>query len=254
MISMKTAPEGGSVQKTLLDKQKSSLKKYRELFVGDSGIWFLLIYELVIFLFSWVPGALGIMLRKLFYPLILKQVGRGVIFGRNITIRHPQKIRIGSHTLLDDNVVLDAKGSKNEGIYLGENVIVGRNTILSCKEGSIFLEDYTNVSANCMMLSETMIRIGKYSFLAGQCYLVAGGNHSYVKTDIPIMFQPSLDKGGIMVGEDVWMGASVTVLDGVTIGKGSIIGAGAVIKDPLPEYSISVGVPAKVIKNRRNSG
>lgn len=254
MISMKTAPEGGSVQKVLLDKQKSSLKKYRELFVGDSGIWFFLMYELVMFLFSWIPGALGLMLRKLFYPLILKQVGRGVVFGRNITIRHPRKIRIGAHTLLDDNVVLDAKGSKNKGIHLGENVIVGRNTILSCKEGSIFLEDYANVSANCMMLSETTIRVGKYSFLAGQCYLVAGGNHSYAKTDIPIMFQPSLDKGGITVGEDVWMGASVTVLDGVTIGKGSIIGAGAVVKDSLPEYSISVGIPAKVIKNRRDSG
>ena len=250
---MKTAPVGGSVQKALLDKQKSYLRKYRELFVGDAGFWFLLKYELVMLFFSWIPGALGFWLRKVFYPSILKQVGRGVVFGRNITIRHPRKIWIGANTLLDDNVVLDAKGSENEGIHLGENVIIGRNTILSCKEGSIFLEDYANISANCMMLSETVIRVGKYSFLAGQCYLVAGGNHSFAKTDIPVMFQPSLDKGGISVGDDVWMGASVTVLDGVTIGSGSVIGAGAVIKDSLPEYSVSVGVPAKVIKSRRDS-
>jgi acetyltransferase-like isoleucine patch superfamily enzyme len=252
MTLMKTAPEGGSVHKTLLDKQKSSIKKYRELFVGDAGFWFFLKYELIMFLFSWIPGAVGFWLRKVFYPLILNHVGHGVVFGRNVTIRHPRKIFVGDNTLIDDYVVLDAKGSENEGIRIGEGVIIGRNTILSCKEGSIYLDDFVNISANCMMLSETEIRVGKHSFLAGQCYLVAGGNHSFTRTDVPIMLQPSLDKGGISVEEDVWMGASVTVLDGVTLGKGSVIGAGAVVKDSLPEYSIAVGVPAKVIKNRRD--
>jgi acetyltransferase-like isoleucine patch superfamily enzyme len=252
MTLMKTAPEGGSVHKTLLDQKKSSIKKYRELFVGDSGIWFFLKFELIILLFSWIPGALGFWLRKIFFPLILSHVGRGVVFGRNVTIRHPRKIMIGDNTLIDDYVVLDAKGAENKGIRIGEGAIIGRNSILSCKEGSIVLEDFVNISANCMMLSETEIRVGKHSFFAGQCYLVAGGNHSFARTDVPIMLQPSLDKGGIIIEDDVWMGASVTILDGVTLGRGSVIGAGAVVKDSLPEYSIAVGVPAKVIKNRRD--
>jgi acetyltransferase-like isoleucine patch superfamily enzyme len=249
---MKKAPEGGSVHKTLIDERKSIVKKYKELFVGEKGFFFLVKYELILLFFSWVPGSLGLLVRKLFYPLILKKVGRGVIFGRNITIRHPQKISIGDNSFIDDNAVLDAKGENNEGIVIGKNVIIGRNTILSCKEGSIYLDDYCNVSANCSLLSETKIRIGKYCFLAGQCYLVAGGNHSFERTDIPIMFQPSLIKGGIVIEEDVWIGASAIILDGVTIKKGCVIGAGAVVTKSLPEYCVAVGCPAKKIKDRRD--
>jgi acetyltransferase-like isoleucine patch superfamily enzyme len=66
------------------------------------------------------------------------------------------------------------------------------------------------------------------------------------------MFQPSLAKGGISIGEDCWLGASVTVLDGVALGKGCVIGAGAVVIESLPEYSVAVGNPAKKIKDRRD--
>jgi len=250
---MKTTREGGSVQKALVDKRKSTLKKYRELFIGENRVFFLIKYELVVLFFSWIPGALGFFLRKIFFPLIFGKIGQGVVFGRNITIRHPQKISIGDNSFIDENVVLDAKGKNNLGVVIGKNVIIGRNTILSCKEGSIFLDDYCNISANCSLLSETEIRVGKYSFLAGRCYLVAGGNHSFDRTDIPIMFQPSLDKGGISIGEDVWLGASVTVLDGVSIGRGTIIGAGAVVNESFPEYSIAVGIPAKKVKDRKES-
>lgn len=247
---MKKAPEGGSVQKALLDEKKSSGKKYRELFAGKGGLFFLLKYEIIMLFFAPVPGALGFFLRKVFFPYLLKNVGRSVVFGRNITLRHPHKIVIGDNVMIDDNVVLDAKGSRNEGIVIGENVIIGRNTILSCKEGSIYLEDYCNISANCSLLSETKIRIGRFSFLAGHCYLVAGGNHSYDRKDVPIMFQPSIDKGGIDIDEDVWLGASVTVLDGVAVGRGCVLGAGSLLKDSLAPFSIAVGVPARKIKER----
>lgn len=248
---MKTAPQGGSLHKALADRRTSVLEKYRELFPGKKNLFFWVKYEAIILLFSWIPGALGLFLRKVFYPFLFKEVGRGVIFGRGLTLRHPHKVSIGDHTFIDDGVVLDAKGRRNRGIIIGKNAIIGRNTILSCKEGSIVLGDFCNISANCSFLSETAITVGRYSFLAGHCYLVAGGNHSFARTDLPIMLQPSLDKGGIAVGEDVWMGAAVIVLDGVTIGRGSVIGAGAVVIDALPEYSVAVGIPARRIRDRR---
>jgi acetyltransferase-like isoleucine patch superfamily enzyme len=247
---MKNSYEGGSVQKALLGENKSAFSKYRELFVGNKGFLYLLKYELIILFFSGVPGALGFFLRKIFFPMLFKAVGKGVVFGRNMTIRHPHKIVIGEQAFFDDYVVLDAKGSENEGIIIGKNVIIGRSTILSCKKGSIFLDDFCNISANCFLLSETEIRLGKYCFMAGHCYLVAGGNHSFDKTDVPIMFQPSRDMGGITIADDVWLGASVTVLDGVSMGKGCIVGAGAVVKDSLQEYNIAVGVPARKVKSR----
>lgn len=248
---MKEETEKGSVHKTLIDDRKTILEKYKELFVGEKSFFFLIKFELIVTFFSWIPGSFGYFLRKIFYPLIFKKIGRGVIFGPNITIRHPQKISIGDNSFIDENSVLDAKGENNEGIIIGKNVIVGRNTILSCKEGSIYLDDYSNISANCSLLSETKIKMGKYCFLAGQCYLVAGGNHSFDRTDIPIMFQPSLTKGGIVIEEDVWLGASVTVLDGVTVGKGSVVGAGAVVTKSLPGYCVAVGIPARKIRGRK---
>jgi len=243
----------GSVQKELIDKKRSFYSKYTALILGEKSPFAFLKYEFVIFFFSGMPGALGFFLRKIFYPVLFKKVGRGVVFGRHMTIRHPKKIAIGDNTFIDDNVVLDAKGEKNEGIRIGANAYIGRNTVLSCKEGSIFLDDFCNISANCLLLSETEIRMGKYCFLAGQCYLVAGGNHSFEDTTVPIMFQPSYSKGGIEIGEDVWLGAGVIVLDGASIGKGTIVGAGSVVTQPLPGYSIAVGTPAKKTRDRKTA-
>jgi acetyltransferase-like isoleucine patch superfamily enzyme len=241
----------GSAQKELLSEKKSLSAKYATLVVGEKGLAKLLRFELINFLFSWVPGALGLALRKVFYPCLFREVGKGIVFGRNITLRHPRKIALGANCVIDDNVVLDAKGENNEGLRLGDNVYIGRNTILSCKEGSIAVGDYTNISANCSLLSETEINLGRYCFLAGHCYLVAGGNHSFDDVSRPIMFQPSVSKGGIRVGDDVWLGAGVIVLDGAVIGQGTVVGAGAVVTEPLPEFSVAVGSPARVIRNRR---
>lgn len=244
------ASDNKSLQKKLIDEKKSTTSKYNDIFIGKNKLIYFFKYEIIILLFSWIPGAVGFFLRKIFYPFLFKRVCKGVVFGRNITLRHPHKIYIGDNSFIDDNVVLDAKGEENEGIRIGKNAYVGRNTILSCKEGSIVLDDYCNISANCSLLSETKITLGKYCFLAGNCYLVAGGNHSFEQTDVPIMFQPSYSKGGISIGEDVWLGAGVIVLDGISVGKGTVVGAGSVVTSSLPEYSVAVGIPARRKRER----
>jgi acetyltransferase-like isoleucine patch superfamily enzyme len=248
---MTEEPFAASTQKKLLDRKTSLLGKYSLLFLGRKSLLGLLKFELVNLCVSWVPGALGLTLRKVFYPMLLGRVGRGVVFGQNITLRHPHKIAIGENTVIDDYAVLDAKGESNEGITIGPNAYIGRNSILSCKEGSIRLAEYCNVSANCMILSETEVRLGRHCFLAGNCYLVAGGNHSFDRTDIPIMFQPSYSKGGIRVEDDCWLGAGVIVLDGVTIGRGSVVGAGSVVSASLPEFSFARAGRALKIEDRR---
>jgi acetyltransferase-like isoleucine patch superfamily enzyme len=241
----------GSAQKELLSEKKSLSAKYAALVVGQKGPWKLFRFELITVLFSRLPGALGLALRKVFYPCLFREVGKGVVFGRNITLRHPHKITLGDNTVIDDNVLLDAKGERNVGLRIGANAYIGRNTILNCKEGSISVGDYTNISANCSLLSETEIVLGRYCFLAGQCYLVAGGNHSFDDVSRPIMFQPSVSKGGIRVGDDVWLGAGVIVLDGASIGQGTVVGAGSVVTGPLPEFAVAVGSPARVTRDRR---
>lgn len=239
-----------SVQAQLLRK-KSAYASYCDIAIGSRSFWKFLKYEFLNNFFSGLRGAKGFFLRKCFFSRQFRKVGRNVVFGRNIVVRHPSKIAIGNNVFIDDNVVLDAKGSVNSGIRIGDNCFIGRNTILSCKEGDIILDDYVSISQNCSLLSETRISLGKYCLLAGNCYLVAGGNHNTEAVDVPICFQSSLSKGGIELAGDNWLGAGAIVLDGVNLGYGAVAAAGAVVYKSVPEYAIAVGNPALVSKRRK---
>jgi acetyltransferase-like isoleucine patch superfamily enzyme len=167
-----------------------------------------------------------------------------------VVLRHPQKIRLGNNVIIDDNCVLDAKGETNEGIFIGDNVMIGRNTVLSCKDGSLKIGDNTNIAMNCFIQSAKTVTIGKNVLIAAYSYIIGGGNHEAIRTDIPIIAQGQVVKR-VVIEDNVWLGASVKVQDGVTIGRDSIIGTGAVVTKSIPEFSVAVGVPAKVIKKRK---
>jgi len=236
------------IQKKLEDKTKSRLQKYRQLVVGHKGFWFLLKYELILLLCSWLPGALGLWLRGLLYPRLLGKVGKNVVFGINIVLRHPRKVFIGNNVTIDSNCVLDAKGDDNDGIFIGDGVFIGRNSILSCKNGSIYLKDHVNIGFNCEIMSASSVTVGKKTLIAAYSYII-GGDHEFSLPDKAVLDQGRTSKG-IELGEAVWLGAGVKVLDGVKIGRNTIIGAGAVVTKDIPENSTAVGNPAQVKKKR----
>lgn len=238
-------------QAELTAQNQSALEKYRSIAVGGKGFGDLLEYEAACWFLSPMPGALGYFLRGKFYPKLLKSAGRGLVMGRNINLRHPRRISIGNGVFIDDNCTLDAKGKSEEGIRLGDGVALARNTILSCKGGSITVGNNSNISANCMLISESSLAIGENVLIAGLCYIIAGGNHGIDRVDIPIIRQQVVQKGGVRIEDNAWLGANVTILDGVTIGRDSIIGAGAVVTRDIPEFAIALGVPAKVVKYRK---
>jgi acetyltransferase-like isoleucine patch superfamily enzyme len=136
----------------------------------------------------------------------------------------------------------------NEGITIGDGVFVGRNTILSCKDGDIVLEDGVNIGFNCQIASGSSVRVGKDGLLAAYCYLIGGG-HESGDPNQPIQEQQAVSRG-VVLEDNVWLGAAVKVLDGVTIGADSIVGAGAVVSTDLPQRSVAAGVPARVIRAR----
>ncbi len=240
------------IQQELFDERRSKADKYRDLVVGRPGWGALLGFELVMLLSSWVPGALGLFLRARLYPLVLGAVGRNVVFGVNVTLRHPHKITLGDNVVVDDQCCLDAKGVDNRGIVIGNGVFVGRNTILSCKNGDIVVEDRANLGFNCEIFSASRVRVGSDVLMAAYTYLV-GGDHLYDRVDIPVLQQGRTARG-IEVGAGAWLGAHVVVTDGSTIGRDAIIGAGAVVVGAIPEFAIAVGTPAKVIRDRRGEG
>lgn len=228
--------------------RKSKIGLYQDLVVGRPGFGALLKYELVQLLCTNVTGALGLWLRSRLYPKLLKRCGRGVVFGLNTILRHPNKIELGDNVVVDDNCLLDAKGTDNAGITIGDNVFIGRNTILSSKNGDIILGDRVNIGFNCEIFSGSRVEVGAGTLMAAYTYLI-GGDH-VADLDEDIVHSGSTSQG-ITVGEDSWFGAGAKVLDGVKIGAHSIIGTGAVVTKDIPEYSIAVGLPAKVVRDRR---
>ena len=132
---------------------------------------------------------------------------------------------------------------------IGNGVFVGRNTILSCKNGDIVIEDNANIGFNCEIFSASRVRLGRNALVAAYTYLV-GGDHLHDRVDIPV-FQQGRTSSGIDVGDNVWLGAHVVVADGSRIGRDTIIGAGAVVIGEIPEFQIAAGAPAKVIRDRR---
>jgi acetyltransferase-like isoleucine patch superfamily enzyme len=238
-----------NIQRELFEPRKSRVGKYRDLVIGRSGLGPLVLYECVVLLSSWVPGALGLFLRSRLFPLILGSVGRNVVFGVNVTLRHPHKIAIGNDVVIDDGCCLDAKGTDNKGIVIGTGVFVGRNTILSCKNGDIIVDDHANLGFNCEIFSASRVRVGKRILMAAYTYLV-GGDHLYDRVDIPVLEQGRTARG-IEVDDNVWLGTHVVVTDGSRIGRDAIIGAGAVVVGAIPEFAIATGIPAQVVRDRR---
>ena len=225
------------------------MRRYADLVVGRPGLWSLVKYEVIVTACSWLPGGLGLFLRSRLYPLLLGRTGRNVTFGVNVVLRQPHKIRIGRDVVVDDGCCLDAKGTDNEGITIGDGVFIGRNVILSCKNGDIILDDHANIGFNSEIFSASRVRLGKNVLVAAYTYLV-GGDHLYDRVDIPVLHQGRTAKG-IDVDDNAWLGAHVVISDGSHIGRDAIIGAGAVVIGDIPSYHIAAGVPARVIRDRR---
>jgi acetyltransferase-like isoleucine patch superfamily enzyme len=240
------------IQRELFDENKSKAQRYADLVVGQPGWLALLKHELVILLCWGVPGALGLFLRSKLYPILLGSCGRGVAFGTGVVLRHPHKIHIADNVVVDDGCCLDAKGTDNKGITLGRGVFLGRNAILSCKNGDIVIEDEANIGFNTEIFSASRVRVGRKVLIAAYTYLV-GGDHLYDRVDVPVLDQ-GRTAAGIDIGDHVWLGAHVVVTDGSRVGRDAIIGAGAVVVGEIPEFAIAVGTPAKVVRDRRTQG
>src|SRR5436190_3906746 len=227
-------------------------QKYAALIVGREGLNNLLKYEMVVFLAQSVPGALGLALRKALYPLLLGSCGRNVVFGQNVVLRHAHKIHIGNDVAIDDHCLLDAKGETNRGITIGDRVFIGRNTILSCKNGDIELADGTNIGFNCEVFSASKVTIGRMVLMAAYSYVI-GGDHDFSDPARAVLAQERVS-AGVSVGDGVWIGAGAKILDGVEIGAHAVICAAAVVRENVPAGAIAVGIPTRIVGSRTSAG
>lgn len=229
----------------------STLGKYQDVMVGSRGLGKLLYFEWCMLL-SPVPGALGIILRKLFWPRLFGVCGGGCMFASGIVLRRPGRIFLGRAVVISERCVLDGRGTGERAIELGDNVMLSNDITLSCKEGSITIGANTGINTQAIVQSThgCPVVIGEDCILGQRSLVIAGGNYNSDDLEKLIREQGIQNDGGIELAGNVWLGANVSVLGGVKMGRGSIAGTGAVVTRSVPENVVCLGVPAKVVKRR----
>ena len=134
-------------------------------------------------------------------------------------------------------------------LILGRWVHVGEENRLRVHEGTLRVGDKTVFGRDNTINTYLDIEIGGSCIVADWVY-VCDFDHVFEDVSVPIKDQ-GIVKGPVRIGPDTWIAAKVTVLRGTTIGRGCVLGAHAVVKGDIPDYSIAVGSPAKVVKNRK---
>lgn len=228
------------------DKKTRSIPKYQDVVIGNRNLWHLIRYEFVTGWLTNTTGLWGLFLRRKLYRGLFRSMGKGVIIGPGVTLRQPGKMAVGNGCVVDDLARLSVRGGSSAAIALQDHVLLGRNAMLNVRDGEIAIDEHTSIGA-CSRIACTKgkLKIGKHVMVAGYCYIGCCGHH-IDRTDVPMALQEPDTRGGVTIGDDVWIGAQAVVLDGVSIGKGAVIGAGSLVNKDIPDHAIAYGSPAEV--------
>lgn len=193
------------------------------------------------------------LVRGIFRKIFFKK-SKGILFiGKRVKIKNKKKISFNGSATIEDGCFIQAL-SKG-GITVGNNFSLGRNSIIECTGvirelgEELIIGDNVGIAANAFIAMRGKVEIGSNTIF-GPGVSIHAENHNFSDVDKPIKLQGATRKG-VKIGEDCWIGSKAVILDGVTIGSHSIIAAGAVVTKDIPEYCIAGGVPAKVIKMRK---
>ncbi|MEZ5245299.1 MAG: acyltransferase [Acidimicrobiales bacterium] len=160
-------------------------------------------------------------------------------FGRHSVLAHPvrlggvERIRIGS------------------GVYIGASSWL---QVVDPPEGSgpqpdvvIDIADNVRMSGMCVISGATSIRIEEGALLARNVY-VADHGHAFMADDVAIHEQGISSLEAVRIGAGAWLGQNVVLLPGADIGRGAIVGANSVVRGTVPDRSVAVGAPARVVR------
>ncbi|WP_304610917.1 DapH/DapD/GlmU-related protein [Mucilaginibacter sp. UR6-11] len=184
-------------------------------------------------------------------PFLKKSTGL-MFIGTQVKVRHAYLISAGRNLILGDNVDINALSTN--GILLGDDVSIARDSILFCtgviaqKGTGITIGDRTGIGARAFLAGQGGITIGN-DVITGPNIQIFSENHNFSDLSQTIKEQ-GVSKQATTIGNNCWLGGGITVLAGVTIGDGCVIAAGSVVTKSVPPNSIVAGVPAKVIKSR----
>ncbi|MBQ9848803.1 MAG: CatB-related O-acetyltransferase [Clostridia bacterium] len=127
----------------------------------------------------------------------------------------------------------------------GKNVNIEHGAVISSK---LSIGDNSGIGVDCVCGGELIV--GNDVMMAPECVIFAR-NHEFSSLEIPMRLQGYREAEPCVIGNDVWIGRRVMIMPGVKIGNGVVIAAGAVVTKDVPDYAIVGGVPAKVLKTRK---
>ncbi len=233
-----------------LHGDSSAARKYADLVLASYSPWKLFKYELVTSLLGHIPGAVGLVLRKIAYRSLFNKIGRNVVFGRSVTIRCPENIVIGDNVIIDNYCLLDGRGAGEEKLVIGDNVVLNRGCIVQSKSGFLHIGDYSTIGAGSAVVSQGGVKIGRWVGIAGGCE-VSGGlfEHCEPADDSSPPFV-RYSKGPVTIGDNSILAYGAIVVDNVTVGNNCMIGAGCLVINDLPDNSIASSRPAVVLAKK----
>jgi acetyltransferase-like isoleucine patch superfamily enzyme len=204
--------------------------------------------ETVTGLLGWVPSIPGIALRGIGYRAILQSDGMPAI-EQSVRIRYAENVTLGRNVYIDHGVYLHACPP---GIEIGDDSYLMHDAILHVFNFRNLPHAGIRLGKRCFVGERTVIR-GQGGVTIGDDVLIAPAvqilaiNHVCATTRVPIMDQ-GIDARGIEIGDGSWLGAGAIITDGVRIGRNAVVGAGAVVTSDVPDGSVVVGVPARVVR------
>lgn len=141
----------------------------------------------------------------------------------------------------------------------GTRIEIGANTIVDSfvkfkpagGNGDVQIGEWTVINSGCVLYTGNGIRIGDKVAIAANCTF-APVNHAYHDRNRPIREQGFLpSKGGILIEDDVWIGANCVLLDGSILRKGCVIGAGSIVRGEIAAYTVNAGQPMRIVGSRQ---
>lgn len=204
--------------------------------------------QLLQVLFSWIPTPVGMGMRALFYRLMLKMEGAAAIES-GVRLRFSNHLRLGTGVYLDQGVYIHACP---QGVTLGSGTLVMHGAILH-------VYNFRNLPKAGICVGHDSL-IGEYNVIRGQGGVTIG-DRVYTSPMVQILavnhvfddpnrsfVEQGITAEGIVIEDDVWIGAGAIITDGVRVGKGAVIAAGAVVTKDVAPHTVVGGVPARLLR------
>ena len=165
---------------------------------------------------------------QLYYRLFWGYIGKGSKLIQPMRLRNVRNIHVGNNVIINRHSFLLTLQQGNSGsprLAFGDGCVIGHMNHITCIDE---------------------VQIGRSVLTADRVY-ISDHSHEFSDTRVPIMHQPVVSKGKVSIGDGTWIGENVIVLS-CKIGRNCVLGANAVVLHDVPDFSVVVGSPARVVR------